>query len=52
MNSLVLRKCFLAPTIPEGDASKIIENIKTLNISEEEKRMILGENAIKLLVIR
>jgi len=31
---------------------KIIENIKTLAILEEEKSMILGENATKLLGIR
>lgn len=34
---------------PWGDTPKIIENIKSLGISEEEKRMILGENAIRLL---
>jgi uncharacterized protein len=36
---------------PWGDTSKIISNIKTLNIPEEEKRMILGENAAKLFKI-
>lgn len=33
---------------PWGDTPKIIENIKALNIPEEEKSMILGENAAKL----
>ena len=33
---------------PWGDTAKIIENIKALNITEEEKKMILGENASKL----
>jgi predicted TIM-barrel fold metal-dependent hydrolase len=36
---------------PWGDTAKIIENIKALNITEEEKRMILGENAAKLFKI-
>ena len=36
---------------PWGDTPKIIENIKALNITEEEKRMILGENATKLFKI-
>jgi predicted TIM-barrel fold metal-dependent hydrolase len=36
---------------PWGDKQKIIDNIKALNISEEEKKMILGENASKLLKI-
>jgi len=34
---------------PWGDTPKIIENVKSLAIPEEEKRMILGENAIRLL---
>jgi predicted TIM-barrel fold metal-dependent hydrolase len=34
---------------PWGDTQKIIDNIKALKISEEEKKMILGENALKLL---
>jgi predicted TIM-barrel fold metal-dependent hydrolase len=34
---------------PWGDTPRIIENIKGLDIPEEEKRMILGENAMKLL---
>jgi len=34
---------------PWGDTPKIIENIEGLGIPEEEKRMILGENAIRLL---
>ena len=29
---------------PWGDTAKIIDNIKALNITEEEKNMILGEN--------
>jgi predicted TIM-barrel fold metal-dependent hydrolase len=33
---------------PWGDTAKIIDNIKALNIAEEEKKMILGENALKL----
>jgi len=33
---------------PWGDTPKIIANIKALNITEEEKKMILGENASKL----
>ncbi len=33
---------------PWGDTAKIIDNIKALNITEEEKNMILGENALKL----
>jgi len=36
---------------PWGDTAKIIENIKTLNITEERKRLILGENAQKLFKI-
>ncbi len=36
---------------PWGDTPKIIGNIKALNIPEEEKKNILGENAIKLLKI-
>lgn len=32
---------------PWGDTPKIIENIRSLNISEEEKNMILGDNAAK-----
>jgi hypothetical protein len=38
--------------LPWGDTPRIIENIKGLSIPEQEKRMILGENAIKLLKIR
>jgi len=34
---------------PWGDTPKIIENIRSLTIPEEEKRMVLGENAIRLL---
>jgi len=37
---------------PWGDTPKIIENINALDIPEQEKRMILGENAIKLLGVR
>ena len=37
---------------PWGDTSGIIENIKGLSIPEEEKKMILGENARKLLRIK
>ena len=33
---------------PWGDTQKIIDNIKALNISQEEKKMILGENALQL----
>ena len=33
---------------PWGDTPKIIDNIKALDITEEEKKMILGENALKL----
>ena len=33
---------------PWGDTPKIIENIRALNIPEEEKQMILGENASRL----
>jgi predicted TIM-barrel fold metal-dependent hydrolase len=36
---------------PWGDTLKIIDNIKALKITEEEKNMILGENASKLLKI-
>jgi uncharacterized protein len=36
---------------PWGDTPKILENIRALNISEEEKRMILAENIIKLFRI-
>ena len=36
---------------PWGDTAKIIENIKTLDISNEEKQMILGENTAKLFKI-
>jgi len=36
---------------PWGDTPKIIENIKTLEISNKEKQMILGENAAKLFKI-
>jgi uncharacterized protein len=36
---------------PWGDTSKIIENIKSLEINEEDKRMILGENAARLFKI-
>jgi predicted TIM-barrel fold metal-dependent hydrolase len=36
---------------PWGDTPKIIENIRTLNIPEEEKKMILGDNASKLFSI-
>jgi len=34
---------------PWGNTPKIIENIKSLDIPEEEERMILGENAMRLL---
>ena len=37
-----------ATDYPWGDTPKIIENIKALNIPEEEKSMILGENAERL----
>jgi predicted TIM-barrel fold metal-dependent hydrolase len=37
--------------LPWGDTPRIIENVKGLSIPEQEKRMILGENAIKLLKI-
>jgi uncharacterized protein len=37
---------------PWGDTPKILENVKTLGIPEEEKNMILGGNALKLLGIR
>jgi predicted TIM-barrel fold metal-dependent hydrolase len=33
---------------PWGDTPRIIENIKGLDIPEEEKQMIFGENAMKL----
>ena len=33
---------------PWGDTAKIINNIKALNITEEEKNMILSENVLKL----
>jgi predicted TIM-barrel fold metal-dependent hydrolase len=33
---------------PWGDTPKIIDNIKALNITEEEKNMIMGGNASKL----
>jgi predicted TIM-barrel fold metal-dependent hydrolase len=36
---------------PWGETPRIIENIKALNITEEEKRMILGGNAAKLFQI-
>ena len=36
---------------PWGDTTKIIDNIKALNVPEREKRMILGENAAKLFKI-
>jgi predicted TIM-barrel fold metal-dependent hydrolase len=36
---------------PWGDTPKIIANIKALNITEEEKRMVLDENAAKLFKI-
>ena len=36
---------------PWGDTPRIIENIEALSITEEEKRMILGENAAKLFQI-
>ncbi len=36
---------------PWGDTKMNIENIKSLNISEEEKQMILGSNAQKLFKI-
>jgi predicted TIM-barrel fold metal-dependent hydrolase len=36
---------------PWGDTPKIIENIRALKIPEEEKQMILGENAAKLFKI-
>jgi predicted TIM-barrel fold metal-dependent hydrolase len=36
---------------PWGDTAKIIENIRTLDISNVEKQMILGENAAKLFKI-
>jgi len=37
---------------PWGDTPKIIENIRTLDIPGEEKNMMLGENAVKLLGIK
>jgi predicted TIM-barrel fold metal-dependent hydrolase len=37
-----------ATDYPWGDTPKIIENIKALNIPEEEKSMVLGENAERL----
>jgi len=46
---LVFWKC--ARDYPWGDTQKIIDNIKALNITEEEKNMILGENASKLFKI-
>jgi predicted TIM-barrel fold metal-dependent hydrolase len=36
---------------PWGNTPKIIENVKALRIPEEEKKMILGENAEKLFRI-
>jgi predicted TIM-barrel fold metal-dependent hydrolase len=38
--------------LPWGDTPRIIENIRSLNIPEEEKRMILSENAKKLLKLK
>lgn len=32
-----------------GDLEKAVERIKRLNINDEEKRKMLGENAVKLL---
>ena len=37
---------------PWGDTARIIQNIKALNTSEEEKELILGGNAAKLLKIK
>lgn len=37
---------------PWGDTPSIIENVKSLDIPEEEKKMILGENARKLFRIK
>ena len=34
-----------------GDTPKIIENIRSLNVPEEEKNMVLGDNAVKLFKI-
>jgi predicted TIM-barrel fold metal-dependent hydrolase len=38
--------------LPWGGTPRIIENIRSLNIPEEEKRMILGENAERLLKLK
>jgi hypothetical protein len=37
---------------PWGDTPRIIENINGLGILEEERKMILGENAVKLFKLR
>jgi len=37
---------------PWGDTPRIIENINSLMIPDEEKKMILGENAIRLLKLQ
>jgi predicted TIM-barrel fold metal-dependent hydrolase len=37
--------------LPWGDTARIMENIRSLNVSEEEKGMILGGNALRLLRI-
>jgi predicted TIM-barrel fold metal-dependent hydrolase len=41
----------LGTDFPWGDTPGIIESIKGLSIPEEEKKMILGENARKLFRI-
>jgi predicted TIM-barrel fold metal-dependent hydrolase len=38
--------------LPWGDTPRIIENINGLGILEEERKMILGENAVKLFKLR
>ncbi len=37
---------------PWGNTPRIIENINGVNIPEEEKKMILGENAVKLFKLK
>jgi predicted TIM-barrel fold metal-dependent hydrolase len=37
---------------PWGDTPRIIENINALGIPEEEKKMILGENAKRLFKLQ
>jgi predicted TIM-barrel fold metal-dependent hydrolase len=45
------RHMLFGTDFPWGNTERIIENIRGLEIPDDEKRMILGENAVKLLKV-